>query len=119
MITNLIAIFYKCIVCPTLRYDIKKQLGVLFECLVNVYGIYEQDQSVIMEFYSNLFTSVQHAISSENTDVIKGSLLICQSTMSSMKNIKLLNSVFTGIATLMNSILSTYMDKLKVNFAYF
>jgi hypothetical protein len=43
MVSGLIMIFYKCIVCPTLRFDIKKQLGVLFETLIMIYGIYEQN----------------------------------------------------------------------------
>jgi hypothetical protein len=119
MVAGLIMIFYKCIVCPTLRFDIKKQLGVLFETLIMIYGIYEQNPQSLMEFYSNLFSSVQVAISSNQTEVIKGALIICQATMSTMKNLKLLTQVFTGIATLMTSILTSYLEKLKQDFANF
>lgn len=74
-------LFYQTLVSASIEFSIKRHLYLIFDSLLQIYQSTEPNLNNVADFYNNLFTSFNTMIQSQNLDVTKGALLVCQSAL--------------------------------------
>lgn len=77
----MIDIIYRCLVSPQIDFQLKQHIVLIFESLLLVYQSNEQNPDTIKAFFETIFEQAAATINSPSSDVIKGSLLICQAAL--------------------------------------
>ena len=82
----MIDLFFQCLVSAQIEFNIKQHLVLIFESLLLVYQTKEQNPDTLRTFFETIFDQAASYISNPSSEVVKGSLLICQAALQTVRS---------------------------------